>query len=849
MPFPIPNLDDRSFEDLASEAIRVASAACPEWTDQTANDPMVALLEASAFLTDLLIYRVNRIPDKAYASFLNLIGAQIEPPAAAAVTLRFERKEGVAGDIEIPMGLKVASNGGEVEFTIVEAGTLPAAEETIDMHALHCTYIEGEVLGVSNGLPGQVFRLQHAPVIANTGDGLDLVIGVEQPVGEHTDDGRHRMYNERSFRLWGEVESFSPKYAKSDVFLCDRHDGTVAFAPAINSANAVEAGGAVANIPPAGQPIVAWYRTGGGVAGNVAAGQLTKLDALQDRLTVTNRQRAVGGREQETLENALLRGPMALRTMETAVTARDFERVALSSRVVARARAFSRAEVWQHGEPGTVEVHLVPHVDQTVSPNMKSLAETLEAHRTDAVVERVQSVVAKSAPIGVKTVMNWARVKPVSIELKVVCFREEDMAAVQARLETQIYETISPFDSRGFGVPLRASDIHEIVVREPGVRYVEQLLFKLDEAPHETCTKLRVDNFQPKTWYALGKNGVFRTLDDGESWCNILKLPPGNTPRDCEVSTTRPGWLAVVSEDEGGKSTLRISMDCGETWQGRSANFDFPINDIAWSASNGDPEVYLATPKGLFVFRPLSTDPPKRIVVMEGDDKFGYWAVASAPPIFGVSTLAVAAGERKGIWVSTTGARSGAFRLNGLKDKDIRVLAPQFSDGRAFLWAGFAAEAGEKGDGCARLELRGPDDDPEGWQMVSEGWKGGSCEEICFAGPHFFAGSNRAGVLKGASVHIADGWIAGQIDNGLPLRDSERLLHEVWGLAARLNEGAEPVVMAGGPVGVYRSIDAVMSFQNAARTVFEDRVVLPEGWLFASSVHKIEVMIEGRGEG
>jgi hypothetical protein len=270
----------------------------------------------------------------------------------------------------------------------------------------------------------------------------------------------------------------------------------------------------------------------------------------------------------------------------------------------------------------------------------------------------------------------------------------------------------------------------------------------------------------------------------------------------------------------------------------------FGVNDAVWSAASDDPELYLATSKGLYLYSPLTPDAPRRIVVIEDDDKYGFWAVAAAPPIYGATTVAVAAGQRKGIWMSTSGAQSHRFHLGGLQNSDIRVLETQFHGGRAFLWAGFAAEAGDAGQGCARLELRGFEDDPAGWRPVSEGWKGGSCEAIAFAGEQAFAGSNRAGILQTSSPHLEQGWISGQIDNGLPIRDEQRLLHEVNDVAVRSEANGPPIIMACGPVGVFRSRDGAATFQNAARTLFDDYVAVPEGWLFASGTHEIEIISE-----
>lgn len=846
MPFPTPNLDDRSFEELVASAIRKAGEKCPQWTDRSPGDPMVALLEASAFLTDLLIYRVNRMPDKAYAAFLNLIGARIGPPSAAAVTVEFKRKEATRGAFEIPAGARIKASGADLTFVLTETVKFAAEQASATGRALHCAVVEGERLGVSTGAAGQVFRLKRAPVIAETGDGLDLIVGVEAAPADKLVAARSREYEGKAYHLWREVESFSESNPGEHVFTCDRNEGVIGFAPAIDQGQVADGAlrAALAAAPPAGREIRAWYRCGGGAAGNVAAHVLTGFDGADYGVDVDNPVRAAGGRDAESLQSALRRGPHALRTMETLVTASDFERAALATRVAARARAFAVLTTWRHGEPGTVEVQIVPYVDEEMPAEQRALASTIEAHQTPALLQTVNRTVAGRTPLGVKVKTSWARVRPISIDLKTVCFREEDEGAVEARLKKAVHETISPFAGRGFGQPLRASDIHELVAREPGVRYVERLKFHVDAAPKGEAISLCADVFQPRTWHVAAASAVYRSLDDGESWCETLKFESGEKPIACRGHPLTPGLLAAVSRKKDEASVIHISYDCGETWRRNATTLAFRVHDIAWSATVGEPELYLATSKGLYAYAPRSPDPPRRLVVIEDDDQYGFWAVAAAPPIYGAATLAVAAGQRKGVWISTAGAQSNKFRLSGLQGNDVRVLEIQSHGGRAFLWGGFGAETGATGDGAARLELRGAADDPEGWRKLGEGWKGGTCECIAFAGERIFAGSNRSGVLQTATGRLEQGWTTGQIDSGLPLRDEERLLHEVDCIGARVDTGGASVVMTGGPVGVYRSRDGAETFQNAARTEFDDYLPLPEGWLFASGQHRIVVTPE-----
>ncbi|WP_235945202.1 hypothetical protein [Verrucosispora sioxanthis] len=112
MTLPVPHLDDRSFLDLVTEARDRIRQSCPGWTDLSAHDPGVALLEAFAHLTEVMIYRLNQLPEKAYVAFLNLLGVSRHPPAAAWADVRFTRTGGDEAPLRIPAGTRVAAARG-----------------------------------------------------------------------------------------------------------------------------------------------------------------------------------------------------------------------------------------------------------------------------------------------------------------------------------------------------------------------------------------------------------------------------------------------------------------------------------------------------------------------------------------------------------------------------------------------------------------------------------------------------------------------------------------------------------------------------------------------------------------
>jgi len=89
MALPVPNLDDRRFQDLVDESKRLVQQRVPEWSDHNVSDPGVTLIELFAWMTDQIIYRLNRVPDRNYVKFLELIGVSLYPPTAARTALTF----------------------------------------------------------------------------------------------------------------------------------------------------------------------------------------------------------------------------------------------------------------------------------------------------------------------------------------------------------------------------------------------------------------------------------------------------------------------------------------------------------------------------------------------------------------------------------------------------------------------------------------------------------------------------------------------------------------------------------------------------------------------------------------
>src|SRR6476469_9588668 len=102
MALPVPNLDDRRFQDLVDDAKRLVQRRCPEWSDHNVSDPGVTLIETFAFMTDQLLYRLNQVPDRMYVKFLEMIGLRLLPATPAKAPVMFCLSAPAVTDVGVP---------------------------------------------------------------------------------------------------------------------------------------------------------------------------------------------------------------------------------------------------------------------------------------------------------------------------------------------------------------------------------------------------------------------------------------------------------------------------------------------------------------------------------------------------------------------------------------------------------------------------------------------------------------------------------------------------------------------------------------------------------------------------
>ncbi|MEV6681588.1 putative baseplate assembly protein [Streptomyces erythrochromogenes] len=150
MPLPIPDLDDRRFQDLVDDAKRMVMRRCPEWTEHNVSDPGVTLIETFAFMTDQLLYRVNQVPDRLYLTFLKMLGFGLSAPTAARTAVTFWLSAPAGSPVVLARGTSTATRSGDglepVVFSTVRDVTLPAArlEHLLTLDAAHGALVPRE---------------------------------------------------------------------------------------------------------------------------------------------------------------------------------------------------------------------------------------------------------------------------------------------------------------------------------------------------------------------------------------------------------------------------------------------------------------------------------------------------------------------------------------------------------------------------------------------------------------------------------------------------------------------------------------------------------------------------------
>ena len=615
MGIPVPNLDDRQFQDLVDDGKRLVQQRCPEWTDHNVHDPGVTLIETFAFMTDQLLYRLNRVPDKMFLTFLDLIGVSLLPPTAAQADVTFWLSAPQSDPLDIPRGTQISTARSETQdpvvFTTVHPLTVvpcslgimatqsegsdavfrdeemltstriqafsdqPAYQDCLlfgltdavpsnalvlrmdcqvegvgvdprnpplvweawtprgwvacevqkddtgglnrpgdvvlhvpDSHrvsvvrrrragwvrcrvvppiegqpyysasptvgrvdaftiggtvsSVHADEVQNETLGLSEGVPGQVFAVARPPVVPSDDRFAVLVAG-----GDGWDE-------------WAVVDSFANSGPQDKHVTLDPTTGEVSFGPAVREQDgSLTYYGAV---PPKAAPIrVPHYLTGGGRRGNVARGAINTLRSTIPFVdTVENRWPAYGGVDGETVQAAKVRGPLALRSRDRAVTTEDFEQLAhRAAPGVARVRCVSPTAA---DDAGGVRVLIVPDaVDHAGRLRFEDLVPS------EQMLQQITDDLEERRVVGTRLAVEPPFYQGITVVARLSARPRTDPDQLRDDCLEALYRYFNPIhggpdrDGWPFGRPVQAGEVFGVLQNVRGTELVEDvLLFAAD---------------------------------------------------------------------------------------------------------------------------------------------------------------------------------------------------------------------------------------------------------------------------------------------------------------------------------------------------------------------------------
>lgn len=360
--------------------------------------------------------------------------------------------------------------------------------------ASHSQIIQDEVLGISEGIPGQRFNLQAIPVLERRPDEYLLVT----PPG-----GLPQM--------WQEVKEFSESTSQDRHYMIDSITGVVQLGPLIQ-----EPGRGVTStkiraqmselpvlenysshqvvennrqqerqygcIPPRGSEIkMRCYQTGGGHLGNVEKRTLKVLRSSIPYInSVINYTSAQGGSNAESLEQAVMRVPKMLRTRDRAVTKEDFEALTLEAGGGAISQVLCIPPTQSH-EAGTVSLVIVPTTDTRGIEQAEGIA--AERFELSPILARqTLAYLDQRKVLGIQIRLHSANYVGVSVEAQIglepIYNNPQAKAELGLQLERMLYRFLNPLtggiEQKGwiFGRPVYVSDIIALFQKTPGVRYI-----------------------------------------------------------------------------------------------------------------------------------------------------------------------------------------------------------------------------------------------------------------------------------------------------------------------------------------------------------------------------------------
>jgi hypothetical protein len=483
---PAIDYTNKDYASLRRAMLELARYRLPEWTDQSANDLGVLMVDLFAYMGDIILYYQDRIASESFLDtaterrsvlyLLRLIGYELKSPRPASADLRLTFNPPAAGAsslITIPRSAQFATKAANgvapqtfeyqlpaLEIDLANPSKVRTTAEGLKVYeslsVTHQRLVPTETLGSSTGEPNQSFALSQKPVIPDSVV-LEINEGAAFVPWNQRDNLLYHSTNQGRVELsTPESRDYYVQFDENDVAWVTFGDGLYGFIPPTGTNN-----------------IRASYRVGGGAIGNVPAGAISEAKTTIRLLkSVTNPAPAAGGTDSESLEHAVRFGPLAFRSGLRAVTLSDFVSLAHQAGGVAKVRARSRG--WNQ-----IDLFIAPEGD------------TCRAAPSDLKQQLVRFFEDKRM-VGTFIHIQDPTCVPIEIALTAVVEHNYNLETVRHDVESRVRELLA-FKNVDFGRPLYLSKVYEAAEALAGVSAVNVTAYRRVGASSLMAPEGRID--------------------------------------------------------------------------------------------------------------------------------------------------------------------------------------------------------------------------------------------------------------------------------------------------------------------------------------------------------------------
>jgi hypothetical protein len=468
---------------LRDELIARVQDRIPDWTASDPSDFGVALVEAFAYMGDLISYYIDRNANESLIttatqrdSVMNIAQTYGYIPSGyrqAFTVLTFSNTSAAA--VTIPVGTVVSGDvvSGDIVNTIYfttdsaitidpQVSSTPGTEDVSALEGRYVTIVSdnantyGELIGTSTGLPNMSFELGETPSV----------------------DGTTELYVQDGdvYSKWTQVQHLLDNGPTDLVYQVNTD--------ANNNVFILFGDGVSGVIPTLHSEIRANYMVGGGIIGNVPSDTLVDIvyvpglstnqtTALQSTVTVTNAASAIGGSDPETTNQIRVSAPASLRAANRAVTLQDYADLTISVSGVGKANAY--ADVWT-----SVTVYIAPSrssVDSDLAPGLDDVGDpTLEYDRLKADVE---AYLEDKVLLGTTVTIQPPTYVDLIITLQYAKLDQYTTAEVETALKQALLTSFG-YNGMDFQDTIYPQDIEFALNQVPGVKTVKVTVLHIE---------------------------------------------------------------------------------------------------------------------------------------------------------------------------------------------------------------------------------------------------------------------------------------------------------------------------------------------------------------------------------